>query len=125
MGMDFIQKAKRGFRKGWERGRQKLTSVDLFLRLPGRKIRTILVVPFGPENFHEGDQYELNVEHGRIFVYRERVPIGVCKEPSQSILNEMTDLGGKALGAFYKVREHSGFIEIVVCIGSHAKEQVA
>lgn len=125
MGMDFIQKAKRGFRKGWDRERSKLSLADLGFRGVPKKIRTISCKPFSLENFVEGRQYELNVEHGRVFIYHKRVTIGVCEFPPQSVLNELIQLGGKTLGSFHKIREHSGLVEIIVCLSSQAGEQAA
>lgn len=125
MGMDFIQKAKRGFRKGWDRERTKLTLADLGFRGLPKKIRTISCKPFGSENFSEGQRYELNVEHGRIFAYLEGKTVAVCEYPPQSVLKVLIELGGKALGLFHKTREHSGLVEIEVCLGSQANEQAA
>lgn len=125
MGMDFILKAKRGFRKGFDRERTKLTLADLGFRGLPKKIRTISCKPFGMENFSEGSRYELNVEHGRIFIYLNRMTVGVCEYPPQSVLSELIQLGGKALGLFHKIREHSELVEIVVCLGSQANEQAA
>lgn len=124
MGADFISKMKKGIRKGWDRERRRLSIAELFNRMP-ESIRAINVTPFEQAKFCEGDRYELNVKEGRIFVYSNQVTIGVCKEPPRSVLTAVAALGGKTLGLFIKVREHSGTVEVAVCLDTQSNTQAA
>lgn len=127
MGADYISKTKKSHRKGWDRAKRKLSLDELFSQMP-ESIRTILLTPYDPSDlskFCDGSLYELNVDHGRIFVYSKRVEIGVCKEPPQSVLKAVALLGGKTLGLFHKVQEHSGLVEVVVCLDTQSSTQVA
>jgi hypothetical protein len=127
MGADYISKSKKTHRKGWDRAKRKLSLDELFSQMP-ESIRTILVTPFNPSDiskFSEGGLFELHVEHDRIFVYLKRVCIGVCKEPPRSVLKAVNALGGKTLGLFHKLQEHSGLIEVVVCLNAQSNTQVA
>ena len=127
MGADYLSKTKKTHRKGWDRAKRKLSLDELFSQMP-KSIRTILVTPYEPSDpskFCEGGLYELNVDNGRIFVYSKRAEIGACKDPPRSVLLAVTALGGKTLGLFYKRQEHSGLVEVVVCLDAQSNAQVA
>lgn len=121
MGNDFIHKVTKSLRKGFDREFKRLTLADLGFRGTSKKIRTILCVPFGLENFKDGFAYELNLEDGRIYVYRDRQRVGVCEQPPRSVAVALKELGGKALGSFYKLRKHSNVVEIVIGLDFEAK----
>lgn len=127
MGADYLSKTKKSHRKGWDRAKRKLSLDELFSQMPD-KIRTILVTPFDPSDsskFCEGGLYELHVKIDRIFVYSKRVPIGVCKETPRSVLTAVAALGGKTLGLFHKQQQHSGLVEVGVCLDTQSSTQVA
>lgn len=124
MGADFISKAGKSYRKGWDRERRKLSIAELFNRMP-ESIRAITVTPFNLPKFCDGGRYELNIEEGRIFVYLNQEPIGVCTEPPRSVLTAIAALGGKTLGIFLKVREHSERVEVAVCLDIQSNTQAA
>jgi hypothetical protein len=121
MGNDFIHKVTKSLRKGFDREFKRLTLADLGFRGTSKKIRTISCVPFGLENFKEGFVYELHLDDGRIYLYKDRQRVGVCQEPPRSIALALKALGGKALGSFYKLREHSKLAEVVVGLNVEAK----
>ena len=121
MGNDFIRKVTKSLRKGFDREYKRLTLADLGFRGTSRKVRTILCVPFGLENFKEGSVYELNLEDGRIYLYKERQRVGVCQDPPRSVALRLKEVGGKALGSFDKLREHSRLVEVVVGLNVEAK----
>lgn len=126
MGADYISKTKKTQRKGWDRAKRKLSLDELFGQMD--KIRTILVTPYNASDlskFTEGGLYELHIEADRIFVYSKRVSIGVCKEPPGSVLKAVAALGGKTLGLFYKRQDHSGLVEVGVCLDTQVGTQVA
>jgi hypothetical protein len=121
MGNDFLRKVTKSLRKGFDREYKRLTLADLGFRGTSRKVRTILCVPFGLENFKEGSVYELNLEDGRIYLYKERQRVGVCQDPPRSVALRLKEVGGKALGSFDKLREHSRLVEVVVGLNVEAK----
>ena len=125
MGNDFIKKAAKEFKKGFDRAHRRLSLAELGFRGVSKKIRTILCVPFGLENFAEGSVYELSLEDGRIVLYQDRKIVGVCKEPPRSIANALKQLGGKTFGSFHAIREHSEVVEIVVGLPSEAEASEA
>ncbi len=121
MGNDFLRKVTKSLRKGFDREYKRLTLADLGFRGTSRNVRTILCVPFGLENFKEGSVYELNLEDGRIYLYKERQRVGVCQDPPRSVALRLKEVGGKALGSFDKLREHSRLVEVVVGLNVEAK----
>jgi hypothetical protein len=124
MGNEFLDKIKGGCRKGWDRAKRKLSVVDIFRGTP-EKIRTICVRPDDVTCFCDGDLYELRADSGSIQIYKDLRLIGTCTDPPKSVLNEIVSLGGQALGGFYRLREHSGLVDVAVCLDSKAKEQAA
>lgn len=121
MGLDFIKKARRGFAKRWGRERARLSAADLF-RCELGHIRTIAVRPHDLSHFSEGGRYVLHVEGARIVIYHNRLEVGVCEQPPPSVLGEIVELGGKALGVFFRRRERSGLVDVAVCLLSTEKE---
>lgn len=127
MGADYQSKTKKSHRKGWDLAKRKLSLEELRFERP-ESIRNILVTPYDPTDlskFCPGAIYELNVKMGRIFVYLGGDDIGVCKEPPRSVLKAVSALGGKTLGFFSRVLEHSEQIEISVCLDLQVNIQVA
>jgi hypothetical protein len=98
MGVDFINKVKLRWRKGWSREREKFSIRQLFASEPSRA-QMIEVVPFKVSDFKEGEPYEVQLESERLFIYKKGKSIGVCKAPSRDILQKVQALGGKTLGA--------------------------
>ena len=129
MGDDFLQKTKKTFTKGCDRERQKLTLAEFGLFGTSKKMRTILCEPYSLDHFRKDGIYELSIERAcgdsalgvRIFVYADGAHIGVCNNVPQSVLQELSALGGKTLGKVLKVREHSGVVEIIVALDSETK----
>jgi len=97
MGVDYLNKIKLGWRKGWSREREKWSVKKLFASEPSRA-QMIEVVPFNLSDFQEGEPYEVQLEYERLFIYNKGKSIGVCKTPSRAILSEVQALGGKTLG---------------------------
>ena len=115
MGIDFIYKVKPHLRKGWDRGVSRLSRAQLF-RTAVEEIRTITVKPQPGSSFSASDTYELRGDGSAIDVYRQGKLIGLCEHPPESVMVEIRDEGGIALGEFHRSREHSGLVEIAVCV---------
>jgi len=98
MGVDYLNKIKLGWRKGWSREREKWSIKQLFASGPSR-VHMIEVVPFKISDFEEGEPYEVQLEYERLFIYKKGKTIGVCKAPSRDILGKVEAMGGKTLGA--------------------------
>ena len=130
MGDDFLQKTNKSFTKGCDRERQKLTLAEFGLFGTAKEMRTILCEPYNLDHFRDKDAiYELSIERAcgdsasgvRIFIYADGADIGVCNNVPQSVLHELSALGGKTLGKVLKVREHSGLVDIIVALDSQSK----
>lgn len=115
MGTDFIKKTKATWKKGWSRERQKLAIAQLFSASPQRA-QAIEVCAFKTSEFSEGEPYEVQVEEGRLFVYKQGQSIGVCTTPPWNVLREVAASGGKTLGALHKVGKKEGQVEVLVLL---------
>lgn len=127
MGVDFINKVKLGWRKGWSRERERFSIKQLFGSDPTRA-QMIEVVPFKVSDFKEGEPYEVQLEYERLFIYKKGKSIGVCKTPSRDILSKVEALGGKTLGAV-RTKGTDDHIEVAVLLpetqkGAGANEQL-
>lgn len=119
MGSDYLSKSKKSHRKGWDLSKTKFSVDELFAEKP-ESIRTILITPFDPSDlskFSDGP-CELNIEDGRIFAYSKQKSIGVCKEPPRSIQKAVAALGGKTVGLYRQMRQHSGNVEVSIYLGT-------
>lgn len=117
MGVDYLNKIKLGWRKGWSREREKLHIRQLFTADPSR-VKTIDVVPFKLSDFREGEPYEVQLEYERLFVYSHGRNIGVCKTPPRMVLSEVEALGGKTLGTV-RTRGSNDRVEVTVLLPSN------
>ncbi|MFN2511727.1 MAG: hypothetical protein ABR568_09825 [Pyrinomonadaceae bacterium] len=120
MGVDYINKIKLGWRKGWSRGREKLRVRQLFNSEPSRA-QTIDVVPFRVSDFREGEPYEVQLEYERLFIYSQGRNIGVCNAPPRTLLSEVEALGGKTLGTV-RTRGSNERVEVTVLLPSHLQK---
>jgi len=121
MGLAFLCKTNKQIRKRWDVQRMRLSTPDLFSGL-AKSVRTIVVVPCNGFEFSNGQLFELDVQDGRFYAYHDRVLVGICDQPARSLLLAAKDLGGKVLGMFHEVREHSGVVEIIVCVEPESVE---
>src|SRR5439155_450366 len=121
MGLAFISKTGKQSRKRWDAQRIRLSTPNLFSQL-AESVRTIVVVPLNGFDFCEGQRFELDVRGDRINVYHNRQLVGICDRPARSLLIAAKDVGGKILGEFQQMREHSGVAEIVVCVPPEVSE---
>ena len=121
MGLAFLSQVGKQVRKRWDKHRIKLSTPDLFSQL-AESVRTIVVVPLNGHDFCDGQRFELNVCGDRINVHHNRQLVGICDEPARSLVLAANEVGGKVLGVFQEMREHSGVAEIVVCVQPEASE---
>lgn len=122
MGVDFLNKIKLGWRKGWSREREKLSIKQLFASDPSRA-HMIDVVPFSLSEFNEDEPYEVQAEFERLFIYRKGKTIGVCTAPPREIVGQVEALGGKTLGAV-RTKGSNDRVEFMVLLPSDIKKGV-
>ena len=115
MGLAFLTQKDKRVRKRWDAQRIRLSAPDLFGQL-AKSVKTVVVKPLNGFEFCEGQTFELALRKGRFFLYYDRELVGVCDEPAQSLVLAAEECGGKVLGIFQEMREHSGVAEIIVCV---------
>jgi hypothetical protein len=117
MGVDFIDKVKDKWRKGWSRERRRYSIRDFYLAA-SQSPPKIEVRPFKSSAFRPDCPYELHVESGRVFVYDEGRCIGVCTTPPRPVLREIASLGGRTLGVCQELPKNENLIDVSVLLPS-------
>jgi len=115
MGLAFLSQISKRFRKRWDEQRIRLSTPDLFGQL-AKSVKTIVIKPLNGFKFCKGQQFDLTVREDRFYAYYKRQLVGVCDGPSQSLVLAAKEVGGKVLGVFHEMREHSGVADIMVCV---------
>jgi len=110
MGVDFILKKKKGFRRSWDGRRQGVAKFTLFALEP----RTFSVEQ---ENggLRVGQEYTLRVRDGAIAVYADgNRPVGLCRNAPTDLLSDIKTTGGIAVGRVARVGPANGSADIQV-----------
>jgi hypothetical protein len=115
MGLGFLSQKDKQVRKRWDRQRVRLSAPDLFGQL-ARSVKTVVVKPLNGFEFGQGQSFDLTLREGRFFAYHNRELVGICDDPSRSVMLAASEYGGKVLGIFQEMREHSGVAELIVCV---------
>jgi hypothetical protein len=111
MGIDFIRKTKGSIRKCRDKHKAKL-STQLVANV--KDVITILVKPKNGFCFSDGQLYELHLAEGCLGVYFKRQLIGISETDDSLLIQTIEEYGGKALGKFHAIRQHSGRIDVSV-----------
>lgn len=115
MGLDFIRKCARPFRRSWSRGLDALTTLDLFTRQPTDEVRRFCARPLDGHGFRTGEQHILRAAEIGVDVYAGQTRVGVIESPPQYLLDAIRNGGcGLALGKIEKVHAVSGVGDMCV-----------
>src|SRR5262245_12303035 len=112
MGLAFLTQKDKRTRKRWDLQRRRFSTPDLFGQL-AKSVKTVVVKPLNGFEFSQGQEFELALRAERFFLYYERELVGVCDDPARSLMIVVEQCGGKVLGTFQEMREHSGLAEII------------
>lgn len=116
MGLAFLSQIGKQFRKRWDEHRIRLSTPDLFGQL-AKSVKTVVVKPMNGFKFGKGQKFEVAVSGGdRFCIYYNRQLVGICDDPALSLVQAAEAVGGKVLGLFHEMREHSGFADIIICV---------
>jgi len=121
MGLAFLTQKDKQARKRWDKQRIRLSTPDLFGQL-AKSVKTVVVKPLNGFGFCQGQSFDMTVREGRFYLYHNRELVGVCDDPARSLVLAVEEFGGKVLGMFQQMREHSGVAEIIVCVDPEPAE---
>ena len=122
MGWEFIYRVKPNLRKSWDRGKTRLSQPDL-TRTAATETRTITVKPQPGCILEPSDNYELRPGDNGLNVYRSGELVGQDSAPPESVTSKIKEQGGVAHGTFHEKKQHSGLIEIAVCLDSPSEDE--
>lgn len=122
MGLAFLSQRDKQARKRWDKQRIRLSAPDLFGQL-AKSVKTVVVKPLNGFKFCPGQSFDVTLCEGRFYLYHNRELIGICDVPARSLVLAVAEVGGKVLGIFQEMREHSGVAEIIVCVEPEPSER--
>ena len=117
MGIDFVVRQTKAFKRSWDRGLDYLKTPDLFTQQPEEQQRTYSVTPRNDHEFKAGQQCILRVLDGQtdIQVYFEAMHIGSINSPPSRLVNAIDVHGSSvAMGTVNTVHPISGIADITV-----------
>lgn len=115
MGADFIQKAAKGFKRRWDRGRLQLATADLFTREPSCAARTIAGDIVGDVLFEPGERLTVELSGHGLLGRRGLTPVLRFDDPPGEILRAVQDSCGVATGRIEQVHEVARVAEVSIC----------
>jgi len=115
MGLDFLRKCAKPFKRSWSRGLGRLATPDLFAGQPISERRTWCARANDGHALHEGDQHILRVDGPNVDVYAGQMRVAVIENASRSVLDRIVGTGcGFALGKVERVHVLSGTADVSI-----------
>jgi hypothetical protein len=113
MGLDFLDKTAKGFRRSCRKGFERLKSAYLFDPAVSPIQRSFLARTSDTTCFGPGQEVVLRADEGRITLYHDENPVGVCDAPPEAILQKIRE-AGVALGQLEAIHQFSGSVDVIV-----------
>ena len=115
MGLDFIRKAAKSFRKGLDRDRIKLGTPNLFTIPPDCAPRTYAMIIREDQRISRGEDLSVCSRDGRIVAQRGMDIVGTFQNPPEELQDALRQSYGEACGRVETIHEFAGVAEIAVC----------
>lgn len=115
MGVDFIRKCAKTFRKSWDQHRVDLATRDLFTREPLCISRAVLAKDLGVGRLTPGMPVTIRVDDSGLVALNETVAVARLIRPAPSLIAAIQDGGGYASGVVGPKQGQSDVIEITIC----------
>ena len=116
MGVDFIEKAKRAFRKGLDQSRVELGTPHLFSRQPDEEPRSYSVSLRGKRRLKTNEEVGVRLrEGGEVVVMDGLDVIGEFNSPPEELVKALQASAGEGCGTVVKMHETAGVAEMSVC----------
>lgn len=115
MGVDFLYRVRKYFKRRWDRGRNDLCQPTLFTKTPSQRPRKVLLTAFDNGAVPEGDTIVLRASGQALVAYsKQNTPLGNCAEPPAELLAKILESGGAAVGTICKVHPLSSRFDVEV-----------
>lgn len=113
MGVEMIARAADSFERKQRKSLEQLEEPNLFTLAP-RMLNALLAVPEDGHIFTVGDKYRLTLQDAKLTVVRGVCPVGVVRDPPQSVLDMMRGPVPSAQGRVTSISSLSGQAELVL-----------
>ena len=115
MGIDFIRKAAKSFRKGLDRRRIELATPNLFTQKPSVAPRAYAAQLRNEATVGVGEKLGVRLDGQNVLATRGLERVAVFKSPSADLKNALSASFGEASGTVQTVHSVSRIAEITVC----------
>ena len=115
MGVDFISKAKKAFRKGLDRSRVELGTPHLFSRDPDESPRSYSVTLRGGRRLAADDQVCVRLRGGGVVAMDGLDVIGEFDAPPGELVEALQASDGDGCGTVVTMHDRAGVAEMSVC----------
>lgn len=114
MGLNFITEKKGSIKKGWDREKYFLSLKELPFYCQPHNIRTVQIKPSDPKAIVTGQELIIRSSGNSLFILSGNEIIAEYKEPPQSIIKGVNELGGYTKGKINRVKEISGYWDVEI-----------
>jgi hypothetical protein len=114
MGIDFIKKAAKSFKRSWDRGRTELAQPNLFQNNPKLEPSAIAAHPAPGHEFKAADEYVARPSGDKLYLYCGEKCVGEAPHATKDALNAISQAGNVALAKVVKTHPISGTADITL-----------
>ena len=115
MGLDFICKAAKPFRKGLDQSRIDLATPDLFTRKPDCEPRAYVVAIQENRQLRPGEDLGVRFQGSKVVAQRGTDIVAEFDSPPEELVEALKESYGEACGTVTEVYEIAETAEITVC----------
>lgn len=115
MGLDFIRKTTKSFRKRLDQSLIELGTPDLFDKELECEPRTYTATILSNKNLHPGEEVSIYLRDNKIIAQRCMEPIAVFVSPPKEVFEALQESYGEAYGTIQEVYESAATAEITIC----------
>lgn len=115
MGLDFIRKAARPFRKGLDKSRIELGTPDLFTRKPDCEPRAYAVTIRRPMRLSRGEELGVRFQGNKVIAQRGTDIVAEFDSPPEELVDALRESYGEACGTVTEIYEIADTAEVTVC----------
>ena len=115
MGLDFIRKAAKSFRKGLDQSRVELGTPDLFTRKPECEPRAYAATIHANSKLSPGEELGVRFHGDKIVAQRGTDIVAAFDSPPRELVEALRESYGEAWGTVTQVYDLADTAEITVC----------
>ena len=115
MGVDFISKTRKSFRKRLDQSLVDLGTPDLFTRKPSCQPRTYAGTVHTGAGLDLGEEVIIRFCDGEVIAQRGIDIVAEIHTPPMELVSGLMEAGGVAYGIIQEVYEMAGTVEVAIC----------